>query len=79
MKRFAPPPKSAAHCLVFEDSLAGATSAVDAGNTVIFVAQPRFGIFSRPEELEAIRPRLAAVLQSLTEFVPELYGLPPHN
>ena len=79
VKRFTPPPKSAAHCLTFEDSLAGASSAIEAGNTVIFVAQPRFGIFTRPEEIEVIRPRLAAVIQSLDEFVPEDFGLPPYK
>ncbi|KAI6239353.1 hypothetical protein M3Y99_00587600 [Aphelenchoides fujianensis] len=77
MQRFEERPESAAHCLVFEDSFTGARAAIDAGCTVILVPQSGFcNSMEMEAQIEKLRPQLAAVLPSLRDFAPQLFGLP---
>jgi len=64
--RFDPPPKSPENCLVIEDSLAGVEAGLLAGMQVVMV----------PEGKQS-HPGATAVLPSLEEFSPEMWGLPP--
>ena len=56
------------NCLVFEDSLAGMKAAKVAGMSVVVVPDP---VFARELFQDADR-----VLNSLTEFEPQLWNLP---
>ncbi|XP_065218930.1 probable pseudouridine-5'-phosphatase [Planococcus citri] len=56
-------------CLVFEDAPSGVTAARKAGMQVVFVPNERLKIVQR--EIATL------VLNSLLEFVPEEFGLPP--
>ncbi|XP_065304291.1 pseudouridine-5'-phosphatase-like [Dermacentor albipictus] len=57
--------------LVFEDSPMGVTAALSAGMQVVMVPDPRID--------EEIRRRATLCIVSLTEFKPELFGLPSFN
>ncbi|KAI6171762.1 hypothetical protein M3Y98_00898300 [Aphelenchoides besseyi] len=76
MKRFVNPPASAANCLVFEDSINGAHSALNAGMRCILIPQKQFSCKATERAIEDLRPRLSAVLTSMKEFRPEEFGLP---
>jgi pseudouridine-5'-monophosphatase len=92
-KRIRNPPKSPANCIVFEDSINGAKSgkslatynfnshflALDAGMNCILIPQEAFMSENTKKAIEELRPRLTAVLNSMEEFQPELYGLPAFN
>lgn len=67
-KRFVKPPTTA-DCLVFEDSPNGVTAANSADMQVVMVPDPRLS----PEKCS----HATQVLQSLTDFKPEEFGLPP--
>ncbi|KAI6228882.1 Pseudouridine-5'-monophosphatase [Aphelenchoides fujianensis] len=77
MKRMERPPASPANALVFEDSLNGARSAVAAGTRCVMIPQPQFLDEAGKKQVEELRPQLAEVLNSLEEFDPTKYGLPP--
>ncbi|KAI6218196.1 hypothetical protein M3Y99_01724200 [Aphelenchoides fujianensis] len=77
MERFEKKPKSPKNVLVFEDSITGARSAIDAGCMVILIPQPHFNTPEMHEQIEKLRPHLAAVLNQMVDFVPDQYGLPP--
>jgi beta-phosphoglucomutase-like phosphatase (HAD superfamily) len=64
---------------LFSDSITGATSAIEAGMTVILVPLKHFNSVDMNKQIDELRPKLAAVLGSLTEFQPHEYGLPPFN
>ena len=68
--RFENPPKDTSTCLVFEDSTAGVEAANRAGMKSIWVPDPRM-----PKD--AASPFLT--LNSLEEFKPEQFGLPPFD
>lgn len=70
------PPASAANCLVFEDSINGAESALSAGMHCILIPQKQFACEETLASIRALRPRLADVLDSMDDFRPELFGLP---
>ncbi|XP_065304272.1 probable pseudouridine-5'-phosphatase isoform X2 [Dermacentor albipictus] len=57
--------------LVFEDSPMGVTAALSAGMQVVMVPDPHID--------EEIRRRATLCIVSLTEFKPELFGLPSFN
>ncbi|XP_054930955.1 pseudouridine-5'-phosphatase-like [Dermacentor andersoni] len=57
--------------LVFEDSPMGVTAALSAGMQVVMVPDPRID--------EEIRRRATLCIVSLTEFKPEVFGLPSFN
>lgn len=61
------------------DSLTGAIAGVESGAHVIVIPQKHFDTDETHKKIEELRPRLAAVLNSLTEFEPEKFGLPPYN
>ncbi|KAI6222480.1 HAD hydrolase, family IA, variant 3 [Aphelenchoides fujianensis] len=92
MRRMEQPPASPAHVLVFEDSLNGARSAVAAGTRCgsffrsfgrmiplfsVMIPQPQFLDEAGKKQVDELRPQLAEVLNSLEEFDPTKYGLPP--
>ncbi|EFO15492.1 HAD-superfamily hydrolase [Loa loa] len=74
MQRFANKPASAANVLVFEDSINGVRAAIAAGMQVIMVPDLRYS--KPPEDCEKM---ILSVLKSLTEFKPEMVGLPPFD
>lgn len=73
MQRFAVKPKSAAHVLVFEDSINGVYAASAAGMHVVMVPDLRY---SNPEKFQH---KITLILNSLEEFKPELFCLPPYD
>ncbi|KAL7074967.1 hypothetical protein ACQ4LE_005987 [Meloidogyne hapla] len=76
MKRFNDGgPASPENVLVFEDSVNGVRSALDAGCTVIMVPQPEFLPPNWEENEFRAHPNLAEILESLTKFQPQNYGL----
>lgn len=72
-ERFEPPPATMQQVLVFEDAPAGVKAANAANMTSVWVADARFPI--DPKDVE--QPFLT--LQSLEEFRPEDFGLPPYE
>ncbi|CAD5219886.1 unnamed protein product [Bursaphelenchus okinawaensis] len=76
MSRFKSPPASPRNCLVFEDSINGAESALNAGMNCILIPQKQFNCEETLASINELRPRLADVLDSMEDFDPGLYGLP---
>ncbi|CAD6188155.1 unnamed protein product [Caenorhabditis auriculariae] len=74
MRRFNTAPESAQKCLVFEDSYNGALSAISAGMQCVMI--PDTSIYDPDEEF---RSKMAQVLPSLENFIPEEFGLPPYE
>lgn len=74
MRRFLVKPKSAAHVLVFEDSINGVYAALAAGMHVVMVPDLRYS--SPPEKC---KDKITLILNSLEEFKPEMLGLPPYD
>ncbi|KAI6234081.1 HAD-superfamily hydrolase [Aphelenchoides fujianensis] len=56
MERFEKKPKSPKNVLVFEDSITGARSAIDAGCTVILIPQPHFNTPEMHEQIDKTAP-----------------------
>lgn len=63
--------------LVFEDSINGAKAGIAAGCRTVMIPQYKFLDEGGLRELDLIRPHLAELLNSLEEFNPTKYGLPP--
>ncbi|CAD5226449.1 unnamed protein product [Bursaphelenchus xylophilus] len=66
-----------ANVLVFEDSINGVKSALAAGMNCVMIPQWQFVNETGKKEIESLKPRLAELLDSLEQFKPERYGLPP--
>lgn len=70
---FACPPASPAAVLVFEDAPSGIEAARAAGMASVMVPDPQLD----RALVDEVRPD--AVLGSLTDFVPQEWGLPPYS
>lgn len=73
--RFDPPPASPENCLVIEDSLAGVEAGLMAGMQVVMV--PEGSSLQEAEALPSLGACRPTVIDSLEQFVPENWGLPP--
>lgn len=74
MERFKDKPDKPSNVLVFEDSANGVRSAVAAGMPVVMI--PDLTFMKVPED---VRDKISVILNSLEEFKPESFGLPPFN
>ncbi|KAI1701778.1 haloacid dehalogenase-like hydrolase domain-containing protein [Ditylenchus destructor] len=79
MKRFDVRPPHPKNVLVFEDSVNGALSGIAAGCTTIMIPQDEFKPANWDEVCKKLKPDLAEILNSLSDFEPEKYGLPPFD
>jgi len=68
---------SASSCLVFEDSVNGVMAGVRAGMQVVMIPDPRLNIEAAMESEPDLRPTI--ILNSLKDFRPEMFGLPPFD
>ena len=69
-QRFPNPPKEMSQCLVFEDSVAGIQSGNSAGAYTVWIPDKRM-------DRSLIKPYIT--LDSLEQFKPEDFGLPPYD
>lgn len=69
-KRFKYPPKDMKNVLVFEDAVNGVKAALAAGMQVVFVPDKRV-------DLDTINVKPTMILESLEQFRPEYFDLPP--
>ncbi len=76
-RRFHPLPKSMASVLIFEDSITGIQGALESGGQTALVTKWKEATFT--EENRPLIERVDLVLETLEEFVPEDFGLPPYS
>jgi pseudouridine-5'-monophosphatase len=69
-----PPPSS---FLVFEDALNGVLAGLRAGMQVVWIPDPRMDVNGLMAKNNELRP--TQVLQSMADFNPEDFGLPPYD
>lgn len=76
-KRFqSPPVDGMASVLIFEDSITGIKGAIASGGQTALVTKWKEATFT--EENRSLIEKVDLVLESLEEFVPENFGLPPY-
>lgn len=71
-RRFNPLPAKKSNVLIFEDAANGVKAALAAGAQVVFVPDHRWGV-----DVSKIGVKPTLTINSLEEFKPELFGLPP--
>lgn len=71
-KRFKPPPKSSQQVLVFEDAINGIQAALSADMQVVFVPDKWI------EDRNNLPVKPTLTIDSLEQFKPEQFGLPPY-
>ena len=74
--RFASPPSDFSKVLIFEDSITGLKGAVASGGRTVFVSKWK-SMFV--EENQPYIRKAELVIDSMEDFKPELFGLPPYE
>ncbi|KAJ6225619.1 hypothetical protein RDWZM_004164 [Blomia tropicalis] len=73
-QRFAKPPSDMKNVLIFEDSFTGLKGAIASGGKTVYVSK-----FDRPSDQRELLDKTDLDIETLDQFKPEDFGLPPYE